>query len=98
MSKRLVLMVTAAACALSASPAVAAPRVTSGDLFATAAGQVGARAGVTALKAVGNAVATSAKGIDYTAVAQTLNPVYNNDGCLGAQINITSIALTNVGV
>lgn len=64
----------------------------------TKAGQVGARAGVTALKAIGNAVGTSAKAIDYTAAAQALNPVYNNDGCLGAQINITSIALTNVGV
>ncbi|HEY5946717.1 MAG TPA: hypothetical protein VIV40_14540 [Kofleriaceae bacterium] len=64
----------------------------------TAAGQVGARAGATALRAVGNAVATSAKAIDYTAAAQALNPVYNNDGCLGAKINITSITLTNVGV
>ncbi|HEX7094782.1 MAG TPA: hypothetical protein VF183_02790, partial [Acidimicrobiales bacterium] len=64
----------------------------------TASGQVGARAGVTALRAVGHAVATSAKAIDYTAAAQALNPVYNNDGCLGAKINITSITLTDVGV
>lgn len=61
-------------------------------------GQVGARAGVTALRAVGNAVATSAKGIDYTAAAQALNPVYDNDGCLGAKINITSITLADLGV
>ncbi|HEU4615470.1 MAG TPA: hypothetical protein VFS15_25420, partial [Kofleriaceae bacterium] len=64
----------------------------------TASGQVGARAGVTALRAVGHAVATSARAIDYTAAAQALNPVYNNDGCLGAKINITSIALDDVGV
>lgn len=64
----------------------------------TAIGQVGARAGVTALRAVAGAVATAAKGIDYTAAAQALNPVYNNDGCLGAKINITSIALSDIGV
>jgi hypothetical protein len=64
----------------------------------TSAGQVGARAGVTALRAVGGAIATSANAIDYTAAAKALNPVYNNDGCLGARINITSVTLTNVGV
>jgi hypothetical protein len=64
----------------------------------TSPGQVGARAGVTALKAIGGALATSAKAIDYTAAAQALNPVYNNDGCLGAKIDVTSIALTNIGV
>jgi hypothetical protein len=64
----------------------------------TAVGQVGARAGATALRAVGGAIATSAKAIDYTAAAQALNPVYNNDGCLGAKINITNITLSNVGV
>ncbi len=69
-----------------------------GPTDGTQKGQVGARAGVTALRAVGNAIATTAKGIDYTAAAQALNPVYNNDGCLGAKINITSITLTNVGV
>jgi hypothetical protein len=71
---------------------------TLGPTDGTSKGQVGARAGVTALRAVGNAIATTAKGIDYTAAAQALNPVYNNDGCLGAKINITSITLTNVGV
>jgi hypothetical protein len=64
----------------------------------TAKGQVGARAGITALRAVGDAIGTSAKAIDYTAAAQALNPVYDNGGCLGAKINITSITLTNVGV
>ncbi len=75
--------------------------VLSGTLGATdgtAVGQVGARAGVDALRAVAGAVGTAAKGIDYTAAAKALNPVYNNDGCLGAKINITSIALSNVGV
>ena len=64
----------------------------------TQTGQVGARAGVTALQRVGAAIGTSAKGIDYTAAAQALNPIYDDGGCLGAKINITSIALSNVGV
>lgn len=71
---------------------------TLGPTDGTVLGQVGARAGVPALRAVAGAIGTAAKGIDYTAVAQGLNPIYNNDGCLGAKINITSIALTDVGV
>jgi hypothetical protein len=51
----------------------------------TSAGHVGARAGVTALRAIGNAVGTAAKAVDYTAAAQALNPVYDNGGCLGAK-------------
>ena len=64
----------------------------------TTAGKVGARAGVPALRAIGNAVATQAKMINFTQAAQALNPVYNNDGCLGAKINITSINLSDLGV
>ncbi|HEY5922802.1 MAG TPA: hypothetical protein VIV11_14085, partial [Kofleriaceae bacterium] len=63
----------------------------------TKAGQVGARAGVTALRAVGNAVAAAAEQVDFTAAAQALNPVYDNSGCLGAKINVTSITLSNIG-
>lgn len=63
----------------------------------TAPGKLGARAGVTALRAIGNAVATQAKMINFTAAAQSLNPVYNNDGCLGAKIDITSIDLDDLG-
>src|SRR4051812_5289095 len=64
----------------------------------TTGGQVGARAGVAALTAVGNAMATTAKAIDYTAAVQSMNPVYNNTGCLGAKIDITSVNLSDVGV
>jgi hypothetical protein len=64
----------------------------------TSPGQVGARAGVTALRAVGTAIGAAAKQIDYTAAAQALNPVYDNSGCLGAKINVTSITLTDVNV
>ncbi|MEO6772263.1 MAG: hypothetical protein ABI467_04485 [Kofleriaceae bacterium] len=59
---------------------------------------LGAHASVAALASIGNAIATDAKAIDYTAAAQALNPVYNNTGCLGAKIDITSIALSNVAV
>jgi hypothetical protein len=75
--------------------------VLSGDLApsdGTTGGQVGARAGASALTAIGNAIGEQAKAIDYTAAAQALNPVYNNDGCLGAQINITSVTLSDVDV
>jgi hypothetical protein len=69
-----------------------------GPTDGTMAGEVGARAGVSALRAVGNAVAAGAKQVDFTAAAQAMNPVYDNGGCLGATINITSIKLSNIGV
>ena len=59
---------------------------------------VGAFATVAALKSIGNAMATDAKAIDYTAAVQPLNPVYDNGGCLGATINITNVALGDVKV
>jgi hypothetical protein len=61
-------------------------------------GEVGARAGVTALRAVGGAIATSVKGINFDAAAKSANPIYNNDGCLGAVVNITSVTVGNIGV
>lgn len=71
---------------------------TLGPTDGTQAASVGARAGVGALRAVGTAIATGAKAVDYTAAAQAANPIYDNGGCLGATINITSINLSNVGV
>jgi hypothetical protein len=59
---------------------------------------LGAYASLAALKDIGSAMATEAKGIDYTAAVQPLNPVYNNTGCLGAKIDITSVALGAVDV
>jgi Glucodextranase, domain B len=59
---------------------------------------IAAEASPTALTAIGGAIATDAKGIDYTQAAQALNPVYDNGGCLGAVIDITSISLSNVAV
>ncbi len=64
----------------------------------TVSSPVGAFASAAALKSVGNAVATAAKAIDYTAAVQPLNPVYDNSGCLGATIDITNVALGEVDV
>ena len=52
---------------------------------------IGARAGVAALTAIGNAVAKHAKADRLHRRRAALNPVYDNDGCLGAKINITSV-------
>jgi hypothetical protein len=60
------------------------------------AAPIGARAGTAALAAIGTSLGQAAQNIDYTAAAQALNPVYNNGGCLGAQINITSVSIGTV--
>jgi hypothetical protein len=59
---------------------------------------IGARLGPAGLLTVGNAVATTAEDIDFTAAATALNPVFENGGCLGAKIDITSVAISNIGV
>jgi hypothetical protein len=59
---------------------------------------IAAQASPAALTTIGKAIASDAKAVDYTAAAQGLNPIYNNTGCLGAVIDITSISLSNVGV
>lgn len=55
-------------------------------------GAIGARVGKAALTAIGGAVGKTAEGIDFTSLAQSANPVYNNGGCLGAVVDITSIS------
>ena len=62
----------------------------------TTKSQLGARLSPTGLATVASAVATAAKAIDFTAAAQAMNPVYNNTGCLGARIDVTSITLSNI--
>lgn len=62
------------------------------------AAPVGARAGTAALTGLGNTIANVAGDIDYTTAAKALNPIYNNDGCLGAVINITDVGLSDVHV
>lgn len=75
--------------------------VLAGELAATdgtMVSQVGARAGASAMRAMGQAMATSAEQLDFTALAQGFNPVYRNDGCLGAVVNITSVSIPNIDV
>src|SRR5207248_2839436 len=57
---------------------------------------VGAHASPAALQAIATALATAAEGIDFTAAAQGLNPIYNNGGCTGAVIDITSISIGSI--
>lgn len=54
-------------------------------------GAIGAHVGKSGLTAIGSAVGKTAEGIDFTSLAQSANPVYNNGGCLGAVVDITSI-------
>jgi hypothetical protein len=58
--------------------------------------QLGARLSPQGLATIASAVATAAKAIDFTGAAQAMNPVYNNTGCLGARIDVTSITLSNI--
>jgi hypothetical protein len=62
------------------------------------AAPVGARVSAEALATVGNLIGSTVEKVDFTAAAQAMNPVYNNTGCLGAKIDITSIALSNIDV
>jgi hypothetical protein len=57
---------------------------------------LGARLAPNGLKTVATAVAKAAEAIDFTAAAKAMNPVYNNDGCLGAKIDITSVSLASI--
>jgi hypothetical protein len=67
-----------------------------GPTDGTTSAPIGARAGTAALAAIGTSLGQAAQNIDYTAAAQALNPVYNNGGCLGATINITSVSIGTV--
>ena len=62
------------------------------------AAPVGARAGTGALTAIGNTMADAAKAIDFTQAVQSLNPIYNDSGCLGAVINVTDVGLSDIDV
>lgn len=62
------------------------------------AAPVAARAGTAAIAAVGALMAQTAEAIDFTAAVKAMNPVYDNDGCLGARVNVTSVTLSNIDV
>jgi hypothetical protein len=59
---------------------------------------IGAHASPPAIAAIGNAIATDAKAIDYTAEAKTLNPIYSDTDCNGAVIDVNTISLSDVDV
>ncbi len=59
---------------------------------------IGTHASVATLATIGEAIATDAKALDYTSIAQALNPVYDNGGCLGAVVDIDSVGLSGVDV
>ncbi|CAN5887184.1 hypothetical protein BH11MYX3_BH11MYX3_26010 [soil metagenome] len=75
--------------------------VLAGDLATsdgTKAAPVGAKIGPAAFSQLGAAMASTIKGIDFSAAVQSMNPVYDNGGCLGAKIDITSLTITDAGV
>lgn len=75
--------------------------VMAGDL-ATSDGSktapVGARVGAQAFTALGGAMGTTIKNLDFSSLVQAMNPVYDNGGCLGAKIDINSLTITDAGV
>ena len=73
--------------------------VLAGPLAATDGSQespIAVHASPAALTAIGNAMAHAAEGIDFTSAAQGFNPIYDNGGCLGATIDITSVSIGSI--
>ena len=64
----------------------------------THAAPIGTHASAATLATIGNAMAADARAVDYTAAVQPLNPVYNNTGCLGAKVDISTVSLSDVAV
>ncbi|MDX2086457.1 MAG: Ig-like domain-containing protein [Kofleriaceae bacterium] len=64
----------------------------------TRAVQVGAQLGSDALATIGGAIAANVEAMDLTAATASMNPVYNNTGCLGARLDITNVAVGSVDV
>jgi hypothetical protein len=59
---------------------------------------LGARIGPGGFSAMGHAIGAAVATVDFTAAGQAVNPVYDNGGCLGATVNITSIDVGGVDV
>ncbi len=76
--------------------AVLAGSVTATD--GTVVAPVAARADAAALKAIGKAIGNTAEHIDFNAAVMAMNPVYNNTGCLGAVVDVTSVSMSNIDV
>ena len=62
------------------------------------ASPIGAYASAAALSTIGSAVASDAQALDFTTLAKAVNPVYNDSGCPGVVVNITSVSIGNVEV
>jgi hypothetical protein len=61
------------------------------------AAPIGAHAGTAGLKQIGDVIANGAEAIDFNAIAQGMNPVYDNGGCLGMKVNLTNVTLGAIG-
>ncbi len=59
---------------------------------------IAARIGGAGLRAIGTALAASAKAIDFAAAAKAMNPVYDNPGCLGARVDIADVTVGKIDV
>lgn len=59
---------------------------------------LGARIGRGGFAAMGRAIGDAVETVDFTAAGQAVNPVYENGGCLGATVNITSVDVGSVDV
>lgn len=75
--------------------------VLAGSVSATdgsVASAVAAHADAAALKKIGSAIGNLAEHIDFNTAIKAMNPVYNDTGCLGAVVDVTSVSLSNIDV
>jgi hypothetical protein len=73
--------------------------VLAGTLAATDGSTVsplGAMIGAAGFHALGTAIATQAKQLDFTALGQAMNPVYSSSGCNSATIDIETITVGDI--
>ncbi len=62
------------------------------------AAPMAAKADAAALMKVGAAIGNTAEGIDFNAAVAAMNPVFHDDGCLGAKVDVTDVELADIGV
>lgn len=59
---------------------------------------VGVHIGPDGFTALGQVIGTTVEGMDLTAAVAARNPVFVDDGCLGAVVDVTRVAVTGVDV
>jgi hypothetical protein len=64
----------------------------------TIGGPIAARVGADGFTKVGNVLAATAQGLDWNALAQSMNPIYDSSGCNSAKINILELSVGTIGV